>query len=384
LQFVRLLGRRTLGLAYALIATDTLLAGVIPSNAARVGGVILPIARALAEHYRSYPGRSAALLGTFLMVALYQSDIVACAMFYTGQASNPLAAVEAARVTALADPFQVALLGSTASAAVHQPFVLHYGNWLIYACLPGLVSVVLVPALTYLWCPPAIRYTSDAPQLARDMLRDMGPMTWREWVVLTVFVGTCFAWMIGGFVLGPKSITLFALVSALTLLVSGILEWRDVIEEKGAWNVFLWYGGLVQLGNLLRSTNIPQALAQGLANYLAIWPLVILFLGVVLIYFYAHYMFASITSHIVSMYGAFASVLIAAGIPGPLAVTCLAFLTNLSAGLTHYGTTHGPILFSVGYVTTGEWWRLGLRLSLVHLSIWLSLGLVWWKWWGLW
>lgn len=384
LHFIRLLGARTLGLAYALVATDTMLAGVIPSNAARVGGVILPIARALAEHYRSFPGRSAALLGTFLMLAIYQSDIVACAMFYTGQASNPLAAVEAARVTATPPASSVALLGSTASAHAHQPVILHYGNWFLYACIPGLVSLLVVPALTYKWCRPALRYTPDAPQLARNMLRDMGPMSQAEYLVLIVFLATCLSWMIGGFLLGPKSITLIALVSVSVLLVTGILEWREVIEEKGAWNVFLWYGGLVQLGNLLRETNIPQSLAQGLASYLGGWPLLVVFAVIVLLYFYAHYMFASITSHIVSMYGAFAAILIAAGVPAPLAVTSLAFLTNLSAGLTHYGTTHGPILFSVGYVTTGEWWKLGYRLSLVNLGIWLSIGTLWWKLCGLW
>ncbi|GBD36302.1 Putative malate transporter YflS [bacterium HR36] len=384
LHFIRCLGARTLGLAYALIATDTLLAGVIPSNAARVGGVLLPIARALAEHYRSYPGRSAALLGTFLMLALYQSDIVACALFYTGQASNPLAAVEAARVTATPTITHVALLGATAGASLAPSFVLHYGNWLLYSCVPGLLSLLIVPALTYLWCPPAIRYTSDAPRLAQDMLRQMGSVSRGEWIVLAIFLSTCAGWMIGGFLLGPKSITLIALISVALLLVSGILEWRDVVEEKGAWNVFLWYGGLVQLGSLLRQTHIPQALAENVALSLGAWPLVLLFLAIVLLYFYAHYLFASITSHIVSMYGAFAGILIAAGVPGPLAVSCLAFLTNLSAGLTHYGTTHGPILFSVGYVTAREWWKVGFRLSLVNLSIWLVLGLAWWKLCGLW
>ncbi|MCS7168207.1 MAG: SLC13 family permease [Gemmatales bacterium] len=384
LYFIRALGARTLGLAYALVATDTLLAGVIPSNAARVGGVILPIARALAEHYRSYPGPSAALLGTFLMLAIYQSDIVACAMFYTGQASNPLAALEAARVTASPAPQHVALLGSTGSAHVHRPVVLHYGNWLLYTCLPALVSLVVVPALTYRWCPPRVRHTPDAPQLARDLLQTMGPMSLKESIVLIIFGTTCLSWMLGGFLLGPKSITIVALMSVALLMLTGVLEWRDVVEERGAWNVFLWYGGLVQLGNLLRETSIPQAVARGLADYFGPLPLVLLFLLIVLVYFYAHYMFASITSHIVALYGAFAGILIVAGIPAPLAVACLAFLTNLSAGLTHYGTTHGPILFSVGYASTGEWWRLGLRLSFVNLGIWLAMGLVWWKLLGLW
>ncbi|NJN43413.1 MAG: hypothetical protein HC806_00830, partial [Anaerolineae bacterium] len=60
LQFIRLMGRSTLGLGYALVATDTLLAAMIPSVAARIGGVTLPIARSLSELYQSFPGESAA------------------------------------------------------------------------------------------------------------------------------------------------------------------------------------------------------------------------------------------------------------------------------------------------------------------------------------
>ena len=40
--FIRALGRRSLGLGYALVCTDFVLGGVIPSNAARCGGVIFP------------------------------------------------------------------------------------------------------------------------------------------------------------------------------------------------------------------------------------------------------------------------------------------------------------------------------------------------------
>src|SRR5262249_4669293 len=95
LNFVRLLGGNTLGLSYALVATDTVLAGMIPSNAARVGGVILPVTRSLAELYKSFPGATASLLGMFLMVTIYQADMVNCALYLTGQASNPLAARQA-------------------------------------------------------------------------------------------------------------------------------------------------------------------------------------------------------------------------------------------------------------------------------------------------
>ena len=46
-HFMRLLGKRSLGLAYGLVATDLVLAPAIPSNTARAGGVIFPILKSL-------------------------------------------------------------------------------------------------------------------------------------------------------------------------------------------------------------------------------------------------------------------------------------------------------------------------------------------------
>jgi DASS family divalent anion:Na+ symporter len=101
LVFVRLFGRSSLGLSYSLVATDVSLAVGIPTISARSAGVILPVARSIAELYGSRPGATAPLLGKFLMAALYQGSVVACAMYLTGQASNILAAKLAADVAGI-------------------------------------------------------------------------------------------------------------------------------------------------------------------------------------------------------------------------------------------------------------------------------------------
>lgn len=364
LTFVRALGGNTLGLSYALVATDTVLAGLIPSNAARVGGVVLPIARSLAELYKSFPGSSAGMLGTFLMLALYQSDVAACAMFLTGQASNPLAADAARAETSAID--------------------LHYGNWLLYACVPGIVSLLLTPYLTYRWTKPGIRRTPEAVEMARNELAAMGRMRGGERIVMAVFVGVCLGWVFDGFLFQGKNVAGIALAGAAVLLISGVLTWHDAVTEHAAWDVFIWYGGLVEMGTLLKDTKIPNVFAQSVAMQLQALPLILLFLATLLVYFYAHYAFASITAHIVSMYSAFVGVLIVAGVSPALAACSFAYMTNLAAGLTHYGTTPGPIVFSTNYVPMETWWRVGLRLSIVNLVVWLTVGMAWWKLMGLW
>jgi len=97
--FIRAIGRHSLGLGYALISTEALLGAVIPSTGARSGGIIFPIAKSLAEAYDSKPGPTARRLGAFLMTTVYQCNVIVCAMYLTGQASNPIISKLAKEVT---------------------------------------------------------------------------------------------------------------------------------------------------------------------------------------------------------------------------------------------------------------------------------------------
>jgi divalent anion:Na+ symporter, DASS family len=103
-----------------------------------------------------------------------------------------------------------------------------------------------------------------------------------------------------------------------------------------------------------------------------------------LIYFYNHYLFASQTAHVSSMYGAFLSVSVAVGAPPLLAALVLGFASNLFSSLTNYGSGPAPVLFGSGYVELGTWWRLGALISVINIVIWLILGGLWWKVLGLW
>ena len=383
LLFIRTIGHRTLGLGYALVSTEFLLASIIPSTGARCGGVIFPIAKSVSEAYDSRPGATAGRLGAFLMVMLYQCEVIICATFLTGQASNILIA-KFAQQTAGVD--------------------LSYGRWLLGGIVPGLIALVLVPQILYRIFPPEIKHTPAAAERAHQELRQMGAMKWQEWVLLTVFIVVAALWMVrglAGFLPSLPATTSSPLLAGLTylsrldysipplfgvcaLLLSGVLDWEDIITERGAWDVFLWYGGLVRMAEALGETGITKRFADVSASFTAGWPWWLALAGLVLVYFYAHYGFASITAHVTSMFIPFLVVIIAAGAPAYLAVLLLAYFSNLSASLTHYGTTAAPIYFGSGYVSQKDWWRLGLIMSLPNILVWSVVGLLWWKllrWW---
>lgn len=372
--FIRVMGRRTLGLGYALVAADVVLAAAIPSNGARAGGVLFPIVKSVAEAYDSRPGATARRLGAFLVVMVYQCEVVACALFLTGQASNVL----------------IAKLAQTTAGVA-----LTYGGWFLGAAVPALVSLAIVPPLLYRLFPPEITHTPDAPRLAQTELDRMGPAGRDERILAGVFAGVIALWLaptlpgaadflraVG--LEGLLNYAVVALVGVGALLLTGVLTWEDVTGERFAWDVFLWYGGLVRLAEALGETGLTERFAQAVAGQTAGWAWPVAGLFLVGAYFYAHYAFASITAHVTAMYVPFLIVLLAAGTPAPLAAFALAYASNLCAGLTHYGTTPAPIYFAAGYVGQRTWWRLGLAASLVNLAVWLTVGVFWLRLLGRW
>lgn len=354
--FIRAIGKHSLGLGYALVSTDMLLAMVIPSNGARAGGIIFPVAKSLAEAYESRPGETAGRLGAFLMTLLYQCDIIVGAMFLTGQASNILIAKFAQQVTGIE---------------------LSYSRWALWAVVPGLISLVLVPFVLYRLNPPEIKHTPAAAEFAANELRRMGRMKLGEKLMLTVFVLAAGLWMTSAF--HGINYAAVALLGICVLLLFGVLNWEDLISERNAWDVFIWYGGLVRMAEALGETGITKRFAEAAASLTVGWQWWLALAVLLLVYFYAHYGFASITAHATAMYTPFLIVILAAGAPPYLAVLSLAYFSNLDASLTHFGTTPGPIFFGANYVKQSTWWRLGFIVSLITIPIWVIFGFTWWK-----
>ena len=121
------------------------------------------------------------------------------------------------------------------------------------------------------------------------------------------------------------------------------------------------------MGELLNGTGVTKVFAESVGGLFVGLPWITVLLLTLLVYFYAHYFFASITAHVLAMFPPFVALLTSVGVPPLLAVYSLMCLANLTAGLTHYGTTTGPILYSQNYVTFAEWWRAGFVVSVVNL-----------------
>jgi divalent anion:Na+ symporter, DASS family len=362
LIFVRLMGRKTLGLGYSLVITDFLLASFIPSTGARSGGIILPIARSVSETYDSHPDDGTEKrLGTFLMNLLYQCEVILCATFLTGQASNPIIA---------------------GFALKHANIDLSYSIWFVSAIVPSLVSLIVIPLMIYKFFPPEIKETPNVVKFAHNELEKLGRLSRYEGILLGIFVTVVALWISAPWhKIEPSVIALFGVA---ILLITKVLEWRDIMDETHAWEVFIWYGGLVMMAAAIGETNLTKLFAESVASVTNGWSWTSAIVVLALVYFYSHYGFASITAHVTAMFIPFLAVTVAVGAPAGLVVLVFTYFSNLSAGLTHYGTTPAPVYFGTGYVTQRNWWTIGFIASVLNIIIWSTVGVAWWKalgWW---
>ena len=360
-HLILLVGKSTLGLSYALVMVDFILAPFIPSVSARGGGIIFPIAQSLCKSYTdgTHIGVSTRN-GGFLMKVCFQSNVITSAMFITAMAANPLAV----------------------KLALDAGVEISWSIWALAAFVPGMLSLILMPLILYYLYPPAIKSSPSAPQIAKEKLQELGRVSWQEIIMLITFMIIIFLWIYGS--QWGLSATTVALLGLCILLVSRVVNFEDILADKGAWNTFIWFGTLVMISGFLAQVGliswVRDKLDYGLLGVSPTLNIVILSL----IYFYIHYLFASATTHIAVLFPTFLALFIGAGMPPVLSALILSFLSIVSSGLTHYGLSSAPVFFGAGYMRTKTWWYLGLIMSIVYCIIWTLAGALWWKALGLW
>ena len=90
------------------------------------------------------------------------------------------------------------------------------------------------------------------------------------------------------------------------------MTWSDALGERNAWDVFVWYGGLLTMGDVLNRTGSTAAWPAGSGSGSSAGHWFPVLIATIVFYFYAHYAFASITAHMLAMFPPFVVMLIGA------------------------------------------------------------------------
>jgi citrate:succinate antiporter/L-tartrate/succinate antiporter len=365
LLLVRSLGSNTLGLGYAVAMSDFLLAPATPSNTARSGGIVYPIISNIPRIYGSEPGPTAGRIGTYVMWTAFASTAVTSSLFFTALAPNA-AALAIAKKTVGVD--------------------VSWWQWFTGFAPLGILLMLLVPLLSYVICRPEVKRSPEISEWATKELAAMGPMSRNEWIMLVLIVLAMFLWITGSSpdirlpLLGSNFInaTTVVFVVISLMLLTGVIDFNDIITEKSAWEVFFYFTSLLTLASGLNEIGFVKWVASEYAKPLVGLSPATTMILLVALFFWIHYFFSSITSHAAAVLPVVLAV--GSGI-AELPVTTLAMLCMYSLGLmgviSPYATGPAPMYFGSGYIGKSQFWSFGLIFGMIYFAGLLLIVLPW-------
>ena len=355
LMLVKLMGKKTLTLGYAVTIADLIIAPFTPSNTARSAGTIYPVIRNLPGLYDSKPNDpSARRMGSYLMWMAISATSITSTMFLTGLAPNPLA-VELVRKTSQVD--------------------ISWAQW-FKAMVPfGVVMLLTLPLIGYLLYPPEVKGGPEVPAWAAKELEKQGGMTRREILLAVLVLVALSLWIFGS---GFINATTVAIVVVALMVILGVVTWDDILANKQAWNTLVWFGTLVALASGLAQVGFVKWLAESIGGHMTGFSPLTAMVVLTLVFFFIHYMFASITAHVTAVL----PVMLAVGsaIPGinmPQFAMMLVGTLGIMGILTPYATGPSPVYYGSGYLPAKDYWRLGAIFGVIFIGAYLLIGVPW-------
>ena len=355
LLLIRAMGKRTLGLGYAIALADLVLAPFTPSTTARSAGTIYPVISNIPELYGSRPNDpSARKIGAYLMFTALTVSLVTSSMFITALAPNVLV------VSMIAKNIHVTI---------------SWMDWFRGFAPVGIFLFVLVPFLLYQIYPPEIKESPDAPRWANDELRKMGPAKRNE-ITLLILVIIALALWIGAAKYIDAAVA--AMMIVVLMVVLRVFSWDEVIGYAQAWNVLVWFATLVTLASGLAEVGFIDWLARSITPALAglgAYETIVLVVGT---FFFLHYFFASITAHATTLFPVFLGIAVKLPAASPMAwALLLSYSLGLLGIVTPYGGGHIAVYYGSGYIKRRDFWVLCSVMGLIFFLVYIVMEVPW-------
>lgn len=347
LLLIRRLGKKTLGLGYAVAFADGVLSPFMPSNTARSAGTIYPVVSNIPPMFQSTAEEGPRRIGAYLYWTAFAATCVTSSMFLTALAPNLLA---------------VDIISKTIGATIT------WNDWARTMVPVMLPLFLLTPWLAYVLYPPSVKTSPEAPAWAAEELTKMGPVSAKELLMLSYAILALVLWIFGKSWGVDSTVAAIAVLSLMVL--TGVVTWQDVITNKAAWNVLVWFATLVAMAAGLKKAGVldwlgglASAMMQGLS------PMGVALLLVVL-FFVLHYFFASTTAHTTALLPLFLATAQPLLPPEMLPMTALMLTASLGVMgiITPYATGPAPIWYGAGFISQARWWFLGLVFGAIYLG----------------
>ena len=340
-------------LSYTLIICELILSPAIPSIVARGGGIIYPILASIIKVLNANGKKEN--INFYLIQVCFHSTVITSAITLTAMAANPL-------IISIAGTFGINITWST---------------WFIAAIIPGLVNLIFMPLFLYYILKPKKVDINKIKLFAHDQLKSLKGFTKEELLITLTLICLVVLWILGDFL--DISATKTILIGFSILLLTRVIPWDDVITNKKAWGIFIWFSTLLMLSNFLVKFNTIFWINEEIKYFINDVDKTLVIPLSLFLFFYLHYFFVSTTAYVSTLFAPFLIVLLNFNIPANISVMALAMLAIISGGLTHYTIGTAPGYFSISKAKVSKWCKLGFCVSTVNILIWLFTCVIWWK-----
>jgi L-tartrate/succinate antiporter len=144
------------------------------------------------------------------------------------------------------------------------------------------------------------------------------------------------------------------------MLITRVVTWSDITDDKRAWTTFAWLGALIALCDGLNRVGFVKWFADGIAPHMSGYSPRMAMIILLAIFFVAHYFFASVDAYTSALLPVI--LLTGAAIPG-VPVKEFALLLCMELGImgiiTPFADAASPIYANSGYLPAKDYWRLG-------------------------
>jgi len=343
---VKYMGKSSLGLGYAVAFSDLVLSPFMPSNTARSAGTIYPVASNIPLIFNSTPENEPRKLGAYISWVAIAATCVTSSMFLTALAPNLLAVDLINQGT-----------GNTIS----------WGAW-AGIMLPIMIPLfLLTPWLVYVIYPPTQKQSPEAPAWAKEELEKLGKITPKELLMAGLAVIALVLWIFGNNFGINSTTAAIAVVSVMVL--SNVITWDDVISNKAAFNVLIWFASLVAMASGLKKVGILSWIGNSAEVHLSGMTPMMLILSMLILFFVLHYFFASTTAHTTALMPIFLAIAMKLMSPEDLVPFSILLAGSLGVMgiITPYATGPSPIWYGAGYISQARWWALGAIFGALYL-----------------
>jgi L-tartrate/succinate antiporter len=213
------------------------------------------------------------------------------------------------------------------------------------------------------------------PAWAAQELQKQGGMTRREILLAALVLMALSLWIFGS---GFVDATTVAVMVVTLMMILGVVTWDDILANKQAWNVLVWFATLVALASGLAQVGFVKWLAQSIGAHMTGFSPLMAMVVLTLLFFFIHYMFASITAHVTAVL----PVMLAVGsaIPG-IDMAQFAMMLCGTLGimgiLTPYATGPSPVYYGSGYIPSADYWRMGAIFGAIYIGAYLLINVPW-------